>query len=212
MDCIAHRGYASTFPENTVGAFERAAESADWIEFDVRRCGSGEVVVCHDEAVDRTTDGSGAVADLSADELAALDVLDSGEGVPTLGAALAAIPDDVGVNVELKEGGLAEDVLAATAEVGNELLVSSFEDDLLAGLDVPTAVIETGEDDGVERALALDAAAIHPYYGVCSEGLVARAHDHGLRVNAWTIDDGEAERIARSAGVDGLIVDDPQYC
>ena len=88
MRCIAHRGFAKVNPENTVTAVRSAAEHTDVIEIDVRRCGSGELVVIHDETVERVTDGTGRVAELSADELTALDVLESGEGVPTLPSLL----------------------------------------------------------------------------------------------------------------------------
>jgi len=78
MRLIAHRGFLSVNPENTVAAVEAAAAVADGIEIDVRRCGSGEPVVIHDETVDRVTDGRGAVDEHTVADLAALDVLEPG--------------------------------------------------------------------------------------------------------------------------------------
>jgi hypothetical protein len=84
---------------------------ADAVAVDVRRCGSGDLVVVQDATVDRVTNREGAVVDMTAAELVALDVLGSGEGVPALDRVLdaAAAP----VNLELKERGWAADVLAA---------------------------------------------------------------------------------------------------
>ena len=130
MRLIAHRGFAGERPENTLSAVRRAVESADAVEVDARRCASGEVVVVHDETVDRVTDGTGPVDERTREELAVLSVLGSDEGVPTLGEVAAAIPDGVGLVLELKEAGIAEDALAAVAGV-DDLVVSSFVADAL---------------------------------------------------------------------------------
>ena len=71
---IGHRGCAAQYPENTVGAIERAAPHVDAVEIDVRRCGSGEVVVVHDADLGRLTGASGSVADADYDELRDLTV------------------------------------------------------------------------------------------------------------------------------------------
>lgn len=217
MNCIAHRGFAGDYPENTVGALSAAAVVADWVEFDVRRCASGEVVVVHDETVDRVTDATGAVADLSRAELAGLDVLDTGEGVPTLAEVLDAVPSSTGVNVELKEHGLATDVVDALAAHGGDVLISSFDAGVLAEssvvADYPLALLFDDEPvQRLERALELDCAAIHPHWDVCDEAFVARAHEAGSVVNAWTIRDSVSAISARSAGVDGLIADHERLC
>ena len=217
MDCIAHRGFAGSAPENTVGALRGAAAIADSVEFDVRRCASGEVVVIHDETVDRVTDATGAVADFSRAELAALDVLDTGEGVPTLAEVLDAIPSSAGINVELKEHGLAADVVDALAAHDGDVLISSFDAGVLAEsivvADYPLALLFDDEPvQRLERALDLDCVAIHPHWDICDEAFVIRAHRAGLDVNAWTIRDTVAAISARTAGVDGLIADDEQLC
>jgi len=103
MQVIGHRGCADVYPENTVRAVTRAANFLDAVEVDVRRCGSGELVVFHDETVDRLTDASGRLADVAWAELQELDVLGSGELIPRLETVLAAVPDGVELQVELKE-------------------------------------------------------------------------------------------------------------
>lgn len=214
MELIAHRGFAGVGAENTVGAVATAARRADAVEVDVRRCGSGDLVVVHDEDVDRVTDGSGAVADRTAAELAALDVLGSGEGIPTLDALLTAVPDEVTVNVELKELGVAADAVAAAGRVENEVLVSSFLPAALAECReadpaVPVALL-FHEAPAARMALArrLDCAFVHPHYALAG-AVVSEADAAGMGVNVWTLDDREqAERMA-DLGVDGVIADYP---
>jgi len=237
VECIAHRGFAAVNPENTVRAVRRAASAgADAVEIDVRRCGSGEVVVCHDATVARVTDGSGAVADHDRAELDALDVLGTGEGIPTLERVVAAIPDGVALNVELKERGLAADVLAVLAD-DEDWWLSSFDPGSFAAARragdtsgvasawapfsasapdqdaVPTALLVDGDDeDPIARATDLDCRAIHPHVDRCTPEFVAAAHEAGLAVNAWTVrGERTAHRLAH-AGVDGVIADAPAWC
>ena len=187
------------------------------VEFDLRRCGTDELVVIHDETVDRVTDGSGRVDALSRSALAELDVLDSGEGVPTLQQALAAVPEDTGLNVELKERGLAADLVAALADHDHEVLLSSFDDEALRELrgvaDLPVATVFAEDpESGIETALELDAVAVHPQWELLGSDLLDRAHDHGLAVNTWTLRDEEAATSVRQFDVDGLVVDAPRFC
>lgn len=215
MDLIAHRGFAAENPENTLLAVRRAVEAgADAVEVDVRRCGSGELVVIHDDAVDRVTDGSGAVADHSLADLRALDILDTGEGVPTLSAVVDALPPAVGLNAELKTA-VADDALDVLAAHDGQVLVSSFDPDHLravADLDssVPTALLVAGRDeDPVERAREADCDGLHPSVEAVDAGLVERAHAAGLFVNAWTVADRSTVLDLGPAGVDGVIADSP---
>ena len=214
MNCIAHRGFAGVTPENTVAAVERAvASGADGVEVDVRRCGSGELVVHHDETVDRTTDGSGPVADLTASELARLSVEGSGAGVPTFEAVVAAVPDDVVLHAEVKERGIASEVESSVREGGCETVISSFEAEALTEVEtLPTALIRSDVAGAVERATDLGCSMLHPNVDACDSGFVERAHEAGLNVNAWTVT-GESETARlRDLDVDGVITDYPTCC
>jgi len=218
MDCIAHRGFAGVNPENTLPAVAAAAAAgADAIEVDVRRCGSGELVAVHDAALDRLTGATGTVAETPLSTLQSLSVLDSGAGIPSLDSLVAAVPDGVALNLELKERGLAEDVIALTAAYPNDVLVSSFERDPLAVVaelsDLPTALLfANGPDAALDAARRLDCTAVHPFRRCCDAAFVDTAHGAGFDVNAWTVENGtQADRLA-SLGVDGLIVDDPAFC
>lgn len=213
MDCIAHRGFCGVEPENTVAAVEAAAAGADGVEVDVRRCGSGELVVHHDETVDRTTDGSGPVADHTAAELASLSVEGSGSGVPTFEAVVAAVPDGVTLHAELKERGAGEAVERVVADADCDAVVSSFDPQALTEIEsLPTALAQFEGEGLVSRARQLGCSFVHPNLNACDTGLVDRAHGAGMGVNAWTVTTpAEAERL-RATGADGVIADFPDCC
>ena len=210
MRLFAHRGFAAERQENTLGAVRRAVGLADAVEVDARRCASGEVVVIHDETVDRVTDGEGRVDEHTREELAGLSVLGSDEGVPTLDEVAAAIPAGVGFLVELKEPGIARDALAAAADV-DDLLVSSFLPAALAECrwvdDDVRLALNVVDSDGIAEARKLDCAAVHPHLDRCSADYVDRAHAAGLDVNAWTVEERETARSLEEVGVDGVIAD-----
>ena len=215
MRLIAHRGFLAVNPENTIAAVEAAAAVADGIEIDVRRCGSGEPVVIHDETVDRVTDGHGAVNEHTAADLAALDVLETGAGVPTLEAVLRAIPDHVGVNVELKEAGMEADVLRLIDSIHPHGIVSSFYRDILRDCrdidpSVPRAYIskEAGTDS-VEVAEGLSCEFLHPWIENCTDRTVSAAHRAGMSVTVWAAETPAQAQQAADLGADGVIANSP---
>jgi len=208
VDLIAHRGFADDAAENTLPALRDAARSADAVEFDVRRCGSGHLVVCHDETVDRVTDSAGPLRTFTATELGAMDVLNSGTGIPTLESVLDALPATT-VHVELKERGLAADAVRRFEGYDGEVVVSAFDPDVLATVseltDIPLAYL--GRDPDIRAAAELGCAYVHPERTAVDTSFVERAHGAGLGVNVWTVKSrAEAERL-RAAGADGLIAD-----
>jgi glycerophosphoryl diester phosphodiesterase len=110
-----HRGASAELPENTLAAFRRALElGADGVELDVALTADGVAVVLHDSTVDRTTDGTGAVADLTLDLVRALDA-GGGERVPTLDEVLALAAGRAEVNIEIKAADAAPAVAAVVA-------------------------------------------------------------------------------------------------
>jgi glycerophosphoryl diester phosphodiesterase len=211
---IAHRGFAAVHPENTVRAVRAAAEVADLVEVDVRRCGSGELVLCHDETVDRVTDETGPVSEHTLAELHDLDVLDSGEPIPTLSAVLDAVPPDVGLLVECKEAAVAPDVVALAAGRDVDVVVTSFDTAALeraatAG-EFPLAYTFARDPRAaLSTAQELDCVAVHPHHELCDAAFVRRAHALGLSVHAWTVADVPTAGRVAAAGVDGVIADAP---
>lgn len=150
IEVVAHRGASFDAPENTLAAFKLACEQgADWFELDCRQCKGGEVVVMHDETVDRTTNGTGKVAELTLDQLQALDAgawkdaRYTGERVPTLKASLELADADCGCFVEVKplNQGNLKDLLERTAagKLGRD---ENFDREFLAAVaDSPDATL-----------------------------------------------------------------------
>lgn len=215
MRLVAHRGFAGVAPENTAAAVRDAADVADAVEVDVRRCASGELVVCHDAIVDRTTDGSGAVADLTLSDLRSLSVEGSGEPVPTLASVLAAVPQGVEAFVELKERGLVEDAVAAIRAAGVDAMVQSFDDAVVERLraEAPGVTRALLFADAPERNLArgreLDCDVVGVHHELATPSFVQSAHDDGLGVHAWTVTDAGTAAALVAAGVDAVISDHP---
>jgi glycerophosphoryl diester phosphodiesterase len=209
MRLIGHRGCAARGPENTLRAIQRAVPHVDAVEVDVRRCGSGDLVVVHDAVLDRLAGVDRRVADTPWPELREYRILDSDQRIPRLVDVVDALPPSVGLNVELKQRGLAADVAAAVSGRAGVWL-SSFDARALGETSLPRALLFADDwAGGVERAVALDCDALHPHYDLVLDdpGRVDEAHDAGVAVNVWTPPAAAVPGLAE-AGVDGVIVDD----
>lgn len=211
---VGHRGCADQYPENTIAAIEAAAPHVDAVEIDVRRCGSGELVVFHDDTLDRVTDREGRVAETPLSTLEELRVCGSDATIPTLEELLAGVPDGVAVNVELKEPGVAEAAMDVCAAAETEVLYSSFFPQELRTLraadgDAPLAVLcHQGVDQRLALAEELNAVAFHPSVELAVEtDVVTSAHERGLAVNVWTAETASDVETLRERGVDGIIAD-----
>lgn len=227
---LGHRGASDDAPENTLAAFRLAIEQgADGVELDVWRCGSGEVVVAHDEDARRVAGSPLRVPDATLAELRALDVgawkgpRFRGERIPRLLEVLEALPGAV-VNVELKSRGrdlrLAEAVARdlARAAAQGRVIVSSFDFRLvsafrLAAPEVPVGLLFDGDHPWRLRtavaARLLHAAAVHPARELIAPERVARWRRRGLGVNVWTVDaPADIERLV-GLGVDAIITNLP---
>lgn len=214
---LAHRGYAAIAPENTVGAIRSAAATADAIELDVRLSGDGVPVVIHDHDLSRLVGRDGAVRDYDAAELATMAVLGSAEGIPDLRTAIEAVPQGVGVNVEIKEPGAVQPTVDVLDEFDGPVLLSSFDADVLGmtralAPGVPRAYLfrTEAESNAVRTAIELGCAAVHPSLECClRRRIVARAHRADLRVNVWTVRRRPIAWFLAVLGVDGVIADRP---
>lgn len=220
---IAHRGASGQRPENTMPAFELAVSmGADMIETDLHRTRDGAVVITHDEEL-AGIGGRGEIADAT---LAAIRALDAGGGarVPTLEEMLDAFGARIAFNLEIKKGTRAEyeglEAIALDAVrsrgIAERTLFSSFYDPVLARL----RVLEPAARIGLlisrrypvrilERARALGAEAIHPEASIVDAALVESAHEAGLAVYVFTVDDPAEMRRLLALGVDGLFTNHP---
>ena len=214
---IGHRGAAGHAPENTLLSFEKAVLlGCDMTELDVHICKSGELVVIHDETVDRTTDGIGTVSDLTLNELKLLDA-GQGEEIPTLYEVLSLLKGMIGLNIELKGLGTAKPVYDLVKELGwkNDLTISSFNWDMLKEYRVLDSNAKLGvltfnnHGEALDLAEKIDAYSINPYHGLLQEKYVEEAHNKGFMVYSWTPNKESEIKLAIQKGVDGVISDYP---
>jgi glycerophosphoryl diester phosphodiesterase len=228
----AHRGASGYAPENTLEAFALAvAQKADGVELDVHLTADGEVVVAHDETVDRVSDGVGRIADLS---LAALKVLNFNRTkphyapvarIPTLCEALALLaPTGLTVNIELKTNlepypGLEARCIALVAKAGmrERVWYSSFNPESLARVKAIDSSLRCGIllDGAMDRpwlyARSLGVEALHPRYRTAlrTPGFVRSCHEAGLRLHTWTVDAAPALRAMARIRPDAVITNYP---
>jgi len=220
---IGHKGAAGYAPENTLMSFHKAVElGADMVELDVHLCATGEPVVIHDDTVDRTTDGSGRVRDLSLDDLRRLDA-GGGERGPTLVEVIEEMSGRAALNVELKGLGCVDRVHEVISDaVGDDLvsqdglLVSSFHLGMLEWIralsdDVRLGVL-VGDAPGkvLEFTQRVGAYSINPYHKRMSLEFVSSVHGLGLKVYPWTVNEPGDIARAKAMGVDGIISDYPE--
>lgn len=216
MDVICHRACPVGRPENSIEAARAVPERVDMIEIDVQRCASGELVVFHDRLLDRMTGGSGAIAGTEWERLRELTLETSDATIPRLSAFIGAVPDSIGLNIELKHAGAADSLRRVLDGVENDLLLSSFVPQAIAPFaedPIDTALLldpETASDweSALAGARSLSAAAVHPPEEAIDAGRIASAHEHDLAVNAWTVQESTRVNGLRKAGIDGVIVDD----
>lgn len=233
---IAHRGVSTRYPENTLAAFTGAiAAGAQMIELDVSLTQDRQLVVIHDDTVDRTTDGSGAVKALTLEQLARLDAgswFDPAfhtERLPTLGQVLDAVKGRLLVNIEIKSeaferhgpaDAVERQVLALVHEkkMLDDVLVSSFEWQALAKLRAMDGQIALGllSDVPLDERLhhwyrRVNGFSWHPDYRILTRLQVDALHYLGARVFPYAVNGRINTREMLAMGVDGLIVDDPSH-
>ena len=219
---IAHRGGYALFPENTCAAFRTCEGLADRIEFDVRVSADGELVVIHDETVDRTTDGSGAVGDLTLAQLKTLDAgvkfsrAFAGERIPTLAEALRALPPGVPALVDVKTGSAKAvvDALRSANALSNAVIACGGLD-LLQDIrrldpDVELAFAGNGElgPDNIAVAKRMGVTALAWNKAAVTPALLDLARSAGMRVFVFSPTPSEVPFFL-GLGVDGIYADDP---
>ena len=227
---IAHRGASGHCPENTRAAFLRAIEfGADMVEVDCQMTRDGAVVVIHDETLERTTCGRGRVIDRTLKEIQALDAGSwfsprfAGEEVPTLEDVTALLRSKVGLNLEIKgddQPGRLEIQCVGTLvsmRFFEQTVFSSFSARRMRKLRELSAeariaiLLDAGQPwaDGFALAAELAAEAVHPERSLVKRDLVDAAHERGLDVRVWPVNDLGKMEAFLDMGVDGIFTDYP---
>jgi len=219
---IGHRGAMGYAPENTLKSFKKALElNVDAIELDVYVCKSGELVVIHDDKVNRTTNGEGYVIEKTLDELKTLDAGD-GEKIPLLSEVLDVINKKVKINIELKGTGTANPVYELIEEyVKNkswkydDFIISSFNHYELKRFRELNSLIKigaliTGIPIGfAEFAEKLNAYSVNLCIEFINQEFVDDVHKRGLKVYVWTVNDSDDIERMKNLNVDGIFSNFP---
>lgn len=214
---IGHRGAAGYAPENTLSSFKKALElDVDAVELDVYACKTGELVVIHDDKVDRTTDGKGYVVSKNFEELRALNA-GNGQKIPLLEEVLDLIGNKVIVNVELKGGDTAESVSKIIGRYIKEknwnkdnFFVSSFNHpelkkfkELMPEIKIGAIIVGIPEAYA-EFAEKLGANSVNLSVEFINQEFVDDAHKRGLKVFVWTVNDIDDIERMKALAVDGI--------
>lgn len=216
---IAHRGGAKLNPENTMAAFEKAIQlGCDGYELDIHFSQEHDLVVIHDDTLDRTSHKPGVVHDMTLAELKAAD-----PSIPSLRETLRAARGHCKVLVEIKHpstgpryDGLEAVLLSQLAEekMLDQVVVISFERQSLKLLreqnsSIQTGLLVGGLTDVAAAQKELGCNWIAPHHGVVDRDYVDKAHALGLRVNTWTVNDEVNMRRMLEAGCDSITSDRP---
>ncbi len=210
-------------PENTLRSFETALSlGVDAVEFDVRLCGSGEVVVLHDATLERTTNGAGYLCDMPLCELRKLDA-GKGEKVPLLSEVLDLLRGKAVANIEIKEHAAVGPVCAMLRQrlrgrkwKGDDFLISSYRSDDLEELRQSSLPIkyapllgEGASPRRVHEAAQKGAWAVHLEAEYFSPEYVAHAHRNAVKLLVHVVNEVEEMQSLKAAGVHGVITDYP---
>lgn len=227
---FAHRGYSGKYPENTMLAFEKAIEvGVDGIELDVQLTKDGEIVIIHDETIDRTTDGSGYVVDYTYEELSKFNAnykfKEMGfNKIPTLREYFELVKNlEIVTNIELKTGinqylGIEEKVLKLIREYNLEkrVIISSFNHfsvmkmkklapDLKYGFLSEDWIIDAGKytaSHGVQ--------CYHPRFNNLIPEVIEELKKYNLEINTWTVNEEKDMRYLYSKEIDVIITNYPE--
>lgn len=214
---IGHRGAAGHAPENTLLSIETALSfGVDVVEIDVHRSLDGHLIVMHDERVDRTTNGSGYIRDLTLGQLRELEIQQH-QRVPTLTDVLSMVKGRASLMVEIKVRNIVRETVGLIAAIAPEVPIfyaSFLHSELLLVRELDPAAKTIALIDAVPvspTAFAADSRATHAgiAFDTLEPGFVHALRDAGIGVFTYTVDDPRDISHACSLGVDGLISNFP---
>ena len=225
---VAHRGFSGKYPESTEIAFLKAlALDVDMIEFDIHLSGDGELIVIHDPTVDRTSDGSGRIDQMTLTEIKALDAGSwfgetfRGQRFLTLQETLDLMEDKVRLNVHIKvcehnrekAVSLTVQELKRRALLRQAFIASDQETIELTKRIQPELEIcnlsTQPKETYISRSLAIGCRILQPGNAQVDRAFVEQAHRNGMEVNPFYANDVDEMRRLISCGVDGILTDYP---
>lgn len=214
---FAHRGASILAPENTMKAFQKAIDlKADYIEFDVRETKDGELVIIHDDNVERITGVKGKVKYMNLRELKKLD-FGEGEKIPTLKELINFAGGKIGFQCEIKVKGIAEKIVEQFREANliDSVIISSFiHDELLEvkkhapEIKLAPLVFGIKKKKMIREAIKNNYHAIHPFYKFINQKFLNQAHENNIKINTWTVDSKNQIKKLIEMGIDGIITND----
>ena len=209
---VGHRGAAGVEPENTLRGFRYALElGVDYTECDVHLTKDNHLIVMHDETVDRTTNCTGAIRNLTFAEIRSLDA-GKGERVPTLAEVLEVVKDKAILLIELKGEGVEEQAVQTVKkmQMDKQVIFTSFHLDRIRKVKTLDSSLKVGAIfgqppvDACQQALRAGANGIGVHYRNLRRELVEEAHSHGLDMRAWNPDTVPEMQAMIELGVDGV--------
>lgn len=225
---IGHRGAKGYASENSLFSFEKAIEmGVDGIELDVHLSLDGQLIVIHDDTIDRTTNGKGFVNTLSLQELKTFRINEKQaseleQQIPTLNEVFDLVNQTCFINIELKGKGTASAVVALIEKYIWEknwkyanFLVSSFDWNAVQEVrflneNIPIGILtETNLDLAFSFAKFMKAEAIHPEFHLLTQNNTAQIQAKGIQVFPWTVNEYEAIQKIKTYNVNGIITDFP---
>lgn len=228
---IAHRGFSGKYPENTMMAFNEAIKAGcDGIETDLQMTKDGVIVICHDETINRTTDGEGYIVEYNYEDLRKVDAgIRFGqefinERIPNLDEFFELVKyKNLFINLELKNNiikykNLEEEVIKKIYEYKLErnVILSSFNHYSMVKVKEIDNKIKTGLLYCAnlykvhDYAIGLKADALHPFYGaVMEEKIVKEIKGRGIMINTYTVNEEAHMKALINLGVDGIITNYP---
>ncbi|MDR2430484.1 MAG: hypothetical protein LBD14_06340 [Puniceicoccales bacterium] len=239
LPIIAHRGDSHGFPENTLPAFRAAAAAgADGCEFDVRATLDGQLVILHDDSLDRTTrprlakDKKTKLSTRTLKEIKNLDAGSwkgakfAGKKIPTLDETLATLKaTPCRPVIEIKEEGLEAGIIAALnkTELADRAVIIAFSTEVVKNFrrlapQTPVALLKGGKAPGnknkfIQELLALtrslDISILDLQHTLLSRELITVLHENGITVWAWTVDEPRRMQELLDWGIDGITTNKP---
>ncbi|MBC7328735.1 glycerophosphodiester phosphodiesterase [bacterium] len=217
---VAHRGFSGIYPENTLLAFEKAIEiGADFLELDIHQAKDGNIVVCHDATIDRTTTGCGYIKEMDYSELLKWDAGSwkgyPGEKIPLLSDVFQRVGNRIGIFIEIKECNVPDLVsLIKDFKMEKRIVVGSFNLEYIKQVrnlcgEISTALISSRMPKDLDSLIKFGIRQLSIEFHQLDKRIVKELVSRGFVVNAWTPDSEEDLKRCLTFGVQFLTTNRP---